>query len=91
MEPWEYEFDPYGRRIGIWEEKPLVYITDLRHSVVRTAYETRCRELGLKPWESLTAPQRVALDLELLERFGKDRFPMAARIRLKEWLYAAGT
>ena len=72
-EEWQYETDRRGRRISIWtEDKQYAYITNLQHSLVRAAYEQRCRQLNLKPWESLTRWQRVQLDLELVERFGID-------------------
>ena len=72
-EPWQYEIDQRGNRIGIWvEDKQFAYITNLQHSLVRAAYEERCRQLQLKPWDSLSRRERVALDLELVERFGID-------------------
>ena len=73
METWEYEADHRGHRVGLWsEDKQFAYITNLQHSLVRAAYEQRCRQLKLKPWDSHTRRQRVALDLELVKRFGID-------------------
>ena len=70
---WQYETDQRGNRVGVWtEDKQFAYITNLQHSLVRIAYEQRCRQLGLKPWDSLSRRERVALDLELVERFGID-------------------
>ena len=69
---WKYEHDPRGRRIGLWSTGKFVYITDLFHPLVKAAYDRRCRELGLPPYQSLPPMERVRLDLELLERYGGD-------------------
>ena len=80
-EPWQYETDQRGNRISIWvEDKQFAYITNLQHSQIREAYDQRCHQLGKKPWDSLNRRERVALDLELVERFGIDeRTPFDVR------------
>ena len=89
MDKWEYEPSPLGREpIGIWNTGRFTYVTNLEHSVIRALYEERKRALGIPDYGCLTPAQRVAFDLELVERFGLDaRTPGAVRYRLREWLY----
>lgn len=89
MDNWDYEPAPLGRPpIGVWNTGRFTYVTNLEHSVVRDAYETRKRELGVPSYSGLTPLQRVKLDWELVERFGIDeRTPNEVIRRLKDRLY----
>lgn len=85
---WEYETDHRGRPVSVWQtERRFATVTNLQHSLVRAAYDRRCRQLGV---QSLDRWQRAALDLELVERFGLDeRTPADVRWALTQPPYAA--
>lgn len=85
---WDYEAPWRGEPTGIWNTGQFAYITNLFHSTVRREYDERCRQLGLKPYESMTPAQRVEFDLDIVDKYGLDeRTPPEVRWRLREWLY----
>ena len=88
MAVWEYEAPWRGEKTGIWNTGCFVYITNLFHSVMRREHDQRCRELRLRPGESMTPAQRVDFDLDMVDKYGLDeRTPPDVRWRLREWLY----
>ncbi len=93
MAEWEYEVAPLGRPpVGVWNTGRFTYVTNLEHSVVRNAYEQRKQELGIPDYGYLNPAQRVAFDLEIVERFGIDeRTPPEVHCRLRERLYTDPT